>query len=333
MVAGRRLDRPRAARRRGRRWVDAADRGAPADPHLLRRAPRRRRADQNRPRAGRSGRRVRRSASGCATARSPTRRLSRPRSSSGQGLDDLKAALARVLAATPPPRDIGKPRLPVDRVFTLPGIGTVVTGTLFGGTLRRGQSVVHPAVRQDDADSPDPVARPGRRNERAGDADRAQPGRRRRARRCPSRRRRHARGAWRPERVPRRAPGDFAERRPAAQGRRPRARPSRQRQRGGARGAGDGQGVAAGGARSRSCGSRRRRSYSLAIASRCATGRSSTRWPARSSSIPTPTGRRSARRRGSSGSVVLRTSMEDADRLVGGVRRRVTARLGGAHCC
>ena len=47
-----------------------------------------------------------------------------------------------MLAETPPPRDIGKPRLPVDRVFTLPGIGTVVTGTLFGGTLRRGQSVV-----------------------------------------------------------------------------------------------------------------------------------------------------------------------------------------------
>ena len=61
---------------------------------------------------------------------------------SGRGLDDLTATLARVLAGTPPPRDIGKPRLPVDRVFTLPGIGTVVTGTLFGGTLRRGQSVV-----------------------------------------------------------------------------------------------------------------------------------------------------------------------------------------------
>jgi selenocysteine-specific elongation factor len=61
---------------------------------------------------------------------------------SGRGLDDLKVTLARVLAETPPPRDIDKPRLPVDRVFTLPGIGTVITGTLFGGTLRRGQSVV-----------------------------------------------------------------------------------------------------------------------------------------------------------------------------------------------
>jgi selenocysteine-specific elongation factor len=60
----------------------------------------------------------------------------------GRGLDELKAALARVLDETPPPGDIGKPRLPVDRVFPLQGVGTVVTGTLTGGTLRRGQTVV-----------------------------------------------------------------------------------------------------------------------------------------------------------------------------------------------
>src|SRR4029077_13089068 len=59
----------------------------------------------------------------------------------GRGLDDLRSALRKVLATTPPPRSIGKPRLPVDRVFTLRGIGTVVTGTLTGGTLRSGQSV------------------------------------------------------------------------------------------------------------------------------------------------------------------------------------------------
>jgi selenocysteine-specific elongation factor len=59
----------------------------------------------------------------------------------GRGLEDLKAALAQILADTPSARDIGKPRLPVDRVFVLRGIGTVVTGTLTGGTLRRGQSV------------------------------------------------------------------------------------------------------------------------------------------------------------------------------------------------
>ena len=54
----------------------------------------------------------------------------------------MKAALARVLADAPPQADIGKPRLPVDRVFKLQGIGTVVTGTLNGGALRRGQTVV-----------------------------------------------------------------------------------------------------------------------------------------------------------------------------------------------
>jgi selenocysteine-specific elongation factor len=60
---------------------------------------------------------------------------------SGRGLDDLKAALERALAGVPPQADIGKPRLSVDRVFKLQGIGTVVTGTLNGGTLRRGQTV------------------------------------------------------------------------------------------------------------------------------------------------------------------------------------------------
>ncbi len=65
---------------------------------------------------------------------------------SGRGLEDLKFALANILAQTEPPRDIGKPRLPVDRVFQLPGIGTVVTGTLTGGTLHRGQTVaIQPA--------------------------------------------------------------------------------------------------------------------------------------------------------------------------------------------
>jgi selenocysteine-specific elongation factor len=60
---------------------------------------------------------------------------------SGRGLDELKSALSRALADAPPQADIGKPRLPVDRVFKLQGIGTVVTGTLNGGILRRGQTV------------------------------------------------------------------------------------------------------------------------------------------------------------------------------------------------
>jgi selenocysteine-specific elongation factor len=60
----------------------------------------------------------------------------------GRGLDELKSGLAAAVAKTPPPRDINKPRLPIDRVFNLQGIGTIVTGTLTGGMLRRGQGVV-----------------------------------------------------------------------------------------------------------------------------------------------------------------------------------------------
>jgi selenocysteine-specific elongation factor len=56
----------------------------------------------------------------------------------GDGLDDLKRQLAALLASAPAPRDFGKPLLPVDRAFTVKGIGTVVTGTLSGGTLRTG---------------------------------------------------------------------------------------------------------------------------------------------------------------------------------------------------
>jgi selenocysteine-specific elongation factor len=60
----------------------------------------------------------------------------------GEGIGNLKSALASELAALPPPRDIGKPRLFVDRAFTLRGIGTIITGTLTGGKIRRGQTVV-----------------------------------------------------------------------------------------------------------------------------------------------------------------------------------------------
>jgi selenocysteine-specific elongation factor len=58
------------------------------------------------------------------------------------GLDHLKSALLSMLSEAPTPRDISKPRLAVDRAFTLRGIGTVITGTLTGGTLNVGQSVV-----------------------------------------------------------------------------------------------------------------------------------------------------------------------------------------------
>ncbi len=60
----------------------------------------------------------------------------------GEGIDSLKDALATELAMSEPQPDIGKPRLFVDRAFTLRGIGTVVTGTLSGGSIRRSQDVL-----------------------------------------------------------------------------------------------------------------------------------------------------------------------------------------------
>ena len=59
----------------------------------------------------------------------------------GEGLDALRGVL-RELAARVAPRDLrGRARLPVDRVFTMKGFGTVATGTLVSGTVREGQSL------------------------------------------------------------------------------------------------------------------------------------------------------------------------------------------------
>lgn len=54
----------------------------------------------------------------------------------GQGIDELKRVLQALVARVPPKQLEGKFRLPVDRVFTIRGFGTVVTGTLFSGTIR-----------------------------------------------------------------------------------------------------------------------------------------------------------------------------------------------------
>jgi selenocysteine-specific elongation factor len=58
-----------------------------------------------------------------------------------EGLDDLLLALEAAVDGLPPKRDIGRPRLPIDRVFTIGGFGTVVTGTLIDGTLALGDEV------------------------------------------------------------------------------------------------------------------------------------------------------------------------------------------------
>ena len=59
----------------------------------------------------------------------------------GQGLSELLAEIDRLLDSATPRPDLGRPRLPVDRVFTISGFGTIVTGTLIDGMLRVGQDV------------------------------------------------------------------------------------------------------------------------------------------------------------------------------------------------
>ncbi|MDP2944943.1 MAG: selenocysteine-specific translation elongation factor [Atribacterota bacterium] len=57
------------------------------------------------------------------------------------GIDQMKLAIQDLIPRMKPKRDIGKPRLSIDRVFNIKGSGTVVTGTLIGGTLHQGMEV------------------------------------------------------------------------------------------------------------------------------------------------------------------------------------------------
>ncbi|GAF75831.1 unnamed protein product, partial [marine sediment metagenome] len=59
----------------------------------------------------------------------------------GAGLQALLAEVDRVLDHAEPRRDLGRPRLAIDRVFTISGFGTVVTGTLIDGHLAVGDEV------------------------------------------------------------------------------------------------------------------------------------------------------------------------------------------------
>jgi selenocysteine-specific elongation factor len=58
-----------------------------------------------------------------------------------QGIPELLAELERMLDEAEERQDTARPRLPVDRVFTMTGFGTIVTGTLIDGGLRVGQEV------------------------------------------------------------------------------------------------------------------------------------------------------------------------------------------------
>ena len=90
----------------------------------------------------------------------------------GEGIENLKSTLSSELAKLPPPRDVGKPRLFVDRAFTLRGMGTVVTGTLTGGQIPSRAERCHPTTKSFRAHSIDPKSRPGLGDRAPGHAHR-----------------------------------------------------------------------------------------------------------------------------------------------------------------
>ncbi len=67
--------------------------------------------------------------------------IARVSASTGDGIPALLTAIDAALDTTPPKRDLGRPRMPIDRAFTIQGFGTVVTGTLVDGALEVGQDV------------------------------------------------------------------------------------------------------------------------------------------------------------------------------------------------
>ncbi len=82
--------------------------------------------------------RIRQDLAGTLAADAPMRALS---STSGEGIPELRASLAAKLAALAPRNADAPLYMPIDRVFTLPGHGTIATGTLMQGSVRVGESV------------------------------------------------------------------------------------------------------------------------------------------------------------------------------------------------
>ena len=68
--------------------------------------------------------------------------LVRVSSKTKAGLDELKNILSSLLKENLIRPDLGRPRLPIDRVFSIAGFGTVVTGTLIDGSFNSGEEVV-----------------------------------------------------------------------------------------------------------------------------------------------------------------------------------------------
>jgi selenocysteine-specific elongation factor len=68
-------------------------------------------------------------------------KIMRVSSVTGAGISELKKEINVMLATVPQHQDLGLPRLPVDRVFSIQGFGTVVTGTLTGGCFKTGDQI------------------------------------------------------------------------------------------------------------------------------------------------------------------------------------------------
>jgi len=60
----------------------------------------------------------------------------------GEGIDDLRNEILKAIKQCPPPSNVGKPRIAIDRLFSPKGTGTVITGTLCGGNLHVGDSLI-----------------------------------------------------------------------------------------------------------------------------------------------------------------------------------------------
>lgn len=67
--------------------------------------------------------------------------IARVSAKTNSGLDSLLSSLQSLLEQKPSRPDLNRPRLPIDRVFTISGFGTVVTGTLSDGHLSAGEDI------------------------------------------------------------------------------------------------------------------------------------------------------------------------------------------------
>ncbi len=82
---------------------------------------------------------IRESLAGTVLENAPFVRVS---AKTGAGLKEFLQSLSELLKTKPARPDLGRPRLPIDRAFSIAGFGTVVTGTLADGSLSLGDEVL-----------------------------------------------------------------------------------------------------------------------------------------------------------------------------------------------